>query len=327
MKSALLRFLLLFAVLQAVPMFETHSGYSSMQAYEWDEAADNQSAANMMVRRGILMDFHDAIAHDSEAPVYCILGLGILLAILIFVVMGTASKVAIYLAMLVFLALCGCEVWQIIGYDGDITWFYSPSEVGWISTICNFVITIAFLIGQLSAFLLLTQSANIIGDRHCNIYPCLLCIPAGFVVWFILGTLRLGPFMKYAVYFVLASQACQIIYFIYANIRDGGGWKNLLFTIFFYIVGISCLFLCFFVVLPAVLLVWVLKFFLEGIQDFGNTLEAEHSQSNRIHIRESANGDKWYTDDSGNYKRLYDNDSNISHDLDGNWFDSDGFRH
>lgn len=327
MKTRLLRFLLLIVVLQTVPMFETHSGYSIMQAYEWDEAADNQSAANMMVRRGALMDFHDAIAHDSEVPVYSILGLGIFLAILIFVVMGTASEVAIYLAMLVFLALCGCEVWQIVGYNGDVTWFYSPSEVGWGSTIINFIITICILLGQLYAFILLTLSSNIIGDRHCNIYPCLICIPVGFVAWFILGILRLGSFMDYAVYFVLASQACQIVYFIYANIRNEGGLLNLLFTIFFYIIGICSLFLCFFVVLPAILLVWVLKYFLEGIQDFGDSLESECNQSNRIHILESANGDKWYVDDSGNSKHLYNNGSNIYHDLDGNWFDSDGFRH
>ena len=81
-----------------------------------------------------------------------------------------------------------------------------------------------------------------------------------------------------------------------------------------------------FVVLPAVLLVWVTRFFLSDIQEFGNGTYSESQQSSHVHIRESANGDKWYIGEDGKTHFLYNSGGKIMHDLDGNLFDKDGFR-
>ena len=92
---------------------------------------DTRSASNGMIRRGIVLEWHEAMSHQSKSLMYWILGIGLALLFVTFGDKENQSSSHYYTMLVLFIALSILELYHLIGYDGDITWFYSPSAVGW----------------------------------------------------------------------------------------------------------------------------------------------------------------------------------------------------
>ena len=141
--------------------------------------------------------------------------------------------------IVLFIALSLLELYHLIGYDGDITWFYSPSAVGWGWTIVNFILTVAVFLGQVLSFVLCANFLLCSGGRECSVLPGLVCLIISIVAFFICGLFRIEKGVVYSLWFFPISQVCVFIYWIYCNVRDRGSWANMVATIAFYSLALS----------------------------------------------------------------------------------------
>ena len=189
-------------------------------------------------------DREDLFMHHSKLPVYLGLIFGLLL-IFIFMAINhkeNTSPILFWCMSIVFLALCGCEVLQFLGYHGDHTWFCSHDKVGWWLTILNFAIFAAITLCQIFAFYTILVGLDAYTDRNCNWGISLYIIGIGFIMFF-LGSAFFKPLFVYGGILFLVTQICWAIWLIYANITQHGNWLNLLTAYCIYLIGGFCIFI------------------------------------------------------------------------------------
>lgn len=236
-----------------------------LASMESNYAQDTSSASNAMIRRGIFIELQKKFTHHSKSLMYWILGLGILMALLLLGDNEDCSTSHFITLLILFVTLSLLELYQIIGYEGDITWFYSPSVVGWLWSIINFILTVGVFFAQTMCFITCANFINNIGGRNCSVKPGLICMVVGLAAFFIFGLLRYDTGFKYSIYFIAISQVGLFVYWTYRNIRDGGNWLNLFIAIAFYIFGLATLLLVLAAILPTLLAVTIALFFTSGV--------------------------------------------------------------
>lgn len=164
-----------------------------------------------------------------------------------------------YATSALFLGLCVCEVAYFATYAGDKTWFCSPSHMGWIWAIINFLLFAFVLYQQVMAYTALLYAASHHGrrsyDYRWGLYGGAYGVVAGIVsaLWF-----------ESALRFILAgiaiTQVIQLGLLVYYNIKDRGSVPNLVYNLVLYVVGFVATLLTFFHFLP-MLIIALLVFF------------------------------------------------------------------
>lgn len=287
--------------------FQVDAQQTTKQGYllvDGTNAVDTRSASNGMIRRGIVLEWHEAMSHQSKSLMYWILGIGLALLFVTFGDKENQSSSHYYTMLVLFIALSILELYHLIGYDGDITWFYSPSAVGWGWTIVNFILTVAVFLGQVVSFILCANFLLYSGGRDCSVLPGLVCLIISIVAFFICGLFRIEKGFVYSLWFFPISQVCVFIYWLYCNARDRGSWANMAAVIAFYIFGVVSLLFVLAAIIPTLLAVIISLFFLNG---FGNSSSADaqiKTLDNGVKVKRS-HSNIWVdvTDSNNQYER------------------------
>lgn len=235
----------------------------------------------------------DFLAHSSKMPVW----IGLVFTIILFFMAGVndytgeveESYGAFLFKMFCFLALCACQLMQFLGYDGDITWFYSPSQIGWGWSVVGFIAFIAAASWSFATLLQLLEDANYHGGRICNFKIGLWSLLIGVIAEVAIAYFK--PELEiYTIAFLIITQAAQIIYAAYANHRDGGSWSNLVLCAFLYFLGAFCLSLYAITLIPAILAFIGLLFFARGDDEQESKSKIINVNGRDVEIRNSHGG-------------------------------------
>lgn len=204
-----------------------------------EDKAENLSKSRKFIQ-WLKPDLNSTLGHDSRWPVYLGLILGILVAgFSLFRNDDDANPLAesglTYIATFAFIGLCICEIYHFRGYEGDPTWFCSPSLVGWLWTIINFILFSLIVVGQFVAMLTLLADLDALAGRFCNWIWCYGLIGFSIVV------LIVGIFVPVALtvggIILVGSQIVWPLWMMYANYRDKSSWGQLILCYIVYALG------------------------------------------------------------------------------------------
>ncbi len=146
------------------------------------------------------------------------------------------TKWLFYITSIVFLALSLSEIVYFLAFDGSKIWFCMPSQVGWLMTVVDYILFGILLYGQIMAFMSLIHASNYLGCRNSNISVGYYGWIAGIIA-LIVTAIFFKAYVNYVALAIIGVQTIQLIMFVYYNIKDGGGWLNLIFTIVLYTLG------------------------------------------------------------------------------------------
>lgn len=221
------------------------------------DGQQNLSASNNTVRRGIVLEYHAKFAHESKGAMTLLLFLGILLLVLCLVISNTGSSSVLFAMIAVDFIMFLIEIYHIVGFSGDVTWFYSPSQIGWMWSIINFFLCIIVIGVQALVFRFGIEHLSSYGGSYYSPMPGLIGTVCGLGAFFICGMFFFDLGAQICVYVVLGVQLLQILYMVYMTIRNQGNWVVLLITVLFYIVGLTALILDIAAVLPSVICIGI----------------------------------------------------------------------
>lgn len=262
----------------------------------------------------------DFLTHSSKLPVY--------IGVVVMIIFGLSSqsifeRPVYYLDILLFFVASLCTIFQFQGYDGDITWFYSPSKIGWGYTIVGFFFFVVAFINYIYGYLKTLQALNYFSGRYCLHQIGLYALLVSLVI-LVLTSYFKEEYTNYAIGLMVMTQVGQIIYFIVATIKEGSGnWGNLLITIIVYFLGIYCISIFAFILIPAVIIAAVFIVFANG----SNTVASSSSPSagpkhRQIYYR---GGDEpYFVDENDNHVPLRREGSGFM-DYNGKSYDEHGY--
>ena len=197
-----------------------------------EPAGKDESSSGVVIER-FLKSVSTSFSHRQRWPVYAILVLTIIMLVLLN--KKNESEAAAWSFIVTFCLSCCLSIFYFWGYDGDVTWFCSPDEVGWILTvICFFVFGAVFFI-HLISYLGAMYTSDALGDRECQWMYCVYGLGACLVT-LVIGIFWSPMLIVSGVLFCLL-QIGWPIYMIYCNYKDEGSWVNLIFTYFLYLLG------------------------------------------------------------------------------------------
>lgn len=287
----------------------------------------NLSASNNMVRRGIILECHKKNAHQSRSVMTWIECLGFLLIILFLIASADFSFPLMYSMMFVNTILFLLELYHIVGFVGDVTWFYSPSQVGWLWSIINFVLSVIIVTIQALSFSICIEAANYHGGRDCSPNLGFVALAVGLVAWFLCGTFRTDLGMQICVWFIIGSQLLQLLYFVFANFNNGGSWINLFVVTGFYILGLIVILMDVAVVIPTLISAGFALFMGHIFDKYrvSPSSVADNGPS-YIDIHHTAHGTPYYNGPDGHMQNLISSSTGQYTDEQGRTFDENGYR-
>lgn len=168
----------------------------------------------------------------------------------------TNSATGFYVSSAIFLALCIGEMVYFVTYKGDNTWFCSPDKVGWIWTIINFILFAILLFKQVVSFVDLSYASCYHGRRNIDFRLGVYGWGIGILAA-IISTIFFKEYLSIVLWCMLGVQFLQLALLVYNNIRDGGSWINLAYTIVFYVVGSIATLITLFHFLPLLIVVLI----------------------------------------------------------------------
>lgn len=300
--------------------------YTGYVKYEYlvpyEESVDTpQSSAESswsdMIRNLIHWDF---LNHSSRLPVY--------IGLVVMIIFGLSSQSILerpvyYLDILLFFVASLCAIIQFQGFDGDITWFYSPSKIGWGYTIIGFFFFVVAFLNYVYGYLKTLQALNYFSRRRCLHQIGLYALIVSLIILALTSYFK-GEYTNYAIGLVIITQIAQVIYYIYATIEeDSGNWGNLLVTIIVYFLGIYCISIFSFILIPAAIAAAVVIVVANG----SNTVASSSSSSSGPQHRQIfyRGGDEpYYVDKDGNHVPLRRDGSGFA-EYNGKRYDENGF--
>lgn len=172
----------------------------------------------------------------SKAMVYIVLALSAALYFIRRKRDGDPLVDNLYVAnVVIFLVTCVVEIAYVLAVADDATWFCSPSRVGWLWTIVNFVIFAFVVYNQIMCLLNTLQDVQYNSyasfDWQWGIYSWPIAAVAGIICGFIFQ-----PGVTIVGILLLIAQLVQI-YIIFKNVVPEGGWLRALLCTVVYLAG------------------------------------------------------------------------------------------
>ena len=273
--------------------------YKYLVSYKEPVNTSQSSAENSwsdMIRDKIHQGF---LTHSSKLPVY--------IGVVVMIIFGLSSqnifeRPVYYLDILLFFVASLCAIFQFQGYDGDITWFYSPSKIGWGYTIVGFFFFIVAFVNYIYGYLKTLQALNYFSRRRCLHQIGLYALLVSMVI-LVLTSYFKEEYTNYVIWILVITQVAQIVYFIVATIEEGSGnWGNLLVTIIVYFLGIYCISIFSFILIPAVILAGGIIIAGNGSNTIASSSSSSGPKHRQIYYR---GGDEpYFVDENDNHVPL-----------------------
>lgn len=264
------------------------------------DAEFNKSVSYSISKQSIHID---AWSHQVNWLVYVCLALVFLCAAFCSNVTdeGLEEKALFYFVSGLFIVLSLLTIFYISGHV-DPLWFVWPDKVGWLWTIINGVLLLAFIINYIFVLIKLLGASNYHGDRNCYYMFGLYSQVVTGGLWVVLVLFK-STWADYMLWALIICQILQVALYIINNARVGGDWGNLWFTLVIYFIGLYCSTLIAITILPAIIAFAILYFFASG--------ETAHDKYREVYTdgkgleisNDSYGSDYFYGNDCHTYRR------------------------
>lgn len=132
------------------------------------------------------------------------------------------------------------DIFLFLGYQGNPTWFCSPTEVGWLWGICGTIFAPLAIGAQIIMFRISLKGIDEIGNRTCEWAIGIVSIPFYIIVKAILNSF-FPTYEQYADWGFYAIQFIQIGFCIYTSFSSKCNIGVLLLSLIFYSLGVFSL--------------------------------------------------------------------------------------
>lgn len=264
------------------------------------DAEFNKSVSYSISKQSIHID---AWSHQANWLVYVCLALVFLCAAFCSNATeeGLEEKALFYFVSGLFIVLSLLTIFYISGHV-DPLWFVWPDKVGWLWTIINSVLLLAFIINYLFVLIKLLGASNYHGDRNCYYMFGLYSQVVTGGLWVVLVLFK-STWADYMLWALIICQILQVALYIINNARVGGDWGNLWFTLVIYFIGLYCSTLIAITILPAIIAFAILYVFASG-ETAHDKYKEVYTDGKGLEISNDSYGsDYFYGNDCHTYRR------------------------
>lgn len=157
------------------------------------------------------------------------------------------------------------EIIYFLTYDGYITWFCSPNEVGWIWTIINFFIFGFVTYYQIIYFIEVVTAVDSLGYRGVNYKLGLYSFPAAIVAFLLSEIFADNEYNTLIFIVFLLCQVIQVGMIIYQGVTSKSHPMNIILGVTLYILGYVATTILLINFLILLVLVLIILFFIAAL--------------------------------------------------------------